>query len=68
MGTAGSVTQRLTDFLRANELLLILDNCEHLVEPCAWLADTLLRSAPACGSWPPAERPRTIRGGPRSLT
>jgi predicted ATPase/DNA-binding SARP family transcriptional activator len=46
MGIAGSVTERMTDFLRANELLLILDNCEHLVEPCARLAETLLRSAP----------------------
>jgi predicted ATPase len=32
--------------LCANELLLILDNCEHLVEPCARLAEALLRSAP----------------------
>ncbi|HET7875315.1 MAG TPA: BTAD domain-containing putative transcriptional regulator [Methylomirabilota bacterium] len=46
MGAAGSVTERMIDFLRANELLLILDNCEHLVEPCARLAETLLRSAP----------------------
>jgi predicted ATPase/DNA-binding SARP family transcriptional activator len=46
MGAAGSVSERLTDFLRANELLLVLDNCEHLVEPCARLAETLLRSAP----------------------
>jgi hypothetical protein len=46
VGAAGSVTQWLTDFLCANELLLILDNCEHLVEPCARLAETLLRSAP----------------------
>ncbi len=42
----GSLTDRLVDFLRANELLLILDNCEHLVEPCARLADTLLRCVP----------------------
>src|SRR5512132_1527143 len=46
VGAAGSISQRLTDFLCANELLLILDNCEHLVEPCARLAETLLRSAP----------------------
>ena len=36
----------LTDYLRAKQLLLILDNCEHLVEACAQLANTLLRAAP----------------------
>ena len=28
------------------ELLLILDNCEHLIEACAGLAEALLRSCP----------------------
>ena len=28
------------------ELLLVLDNCEHVVEACAGLADALLRSCP----------------------
>jgi predicted ATPase len=32
--------------LRNKRLLLILDNCEHLVEVCAQLADTLLRACP----------------------
>lgn len=36
----------LTDFLRAKNLLLILDNCEHLIEACAQLANTLLRTCP----------------------
>ncbi len=36
----------LQDYLRAKSLLLILDNCEHLIESCAELADTLLRSSP----------------------
>ncbi|MGE5140501.1 MAG: ATP-binding protein [Rudaea sp.] len=34
----------LEDFLRGKNLLLILDNCEHLVEACAQLADHLLRA------------------------
>ncbi len=34
------------DFLRARNLLLIFDNCEHLVEACAQLADEFLRNAP----------------------
>ena len=36
----------LRDFLREKQLLLILDNCEHLVEACAELAAQLLRIAP----------------------
>jgi predicted ATPase/class 3 adenylate cyclase len=36
----------LKDFLREKNLLLILDNCEHLIEACAKLVDTLLTAAP----------------------
>jgi len=36
----------LRDFVRAKSLLLILDNCEHLIEACAQLAEALLRAAP----------------------
>jgi len=31
------------DYLRGKKVLLILDNCEHLIEACAHLADDLLR-------------------------
>lgn len=34
----------LVDFLRTRRVLLVLDNCEHLIEACARLADTLLDS------------------------
>ena len=43
-GSAALAT--LTDYLRDKDLLLILDNCEHLVEACAQLADALLRACP----------------------
>jgi len=33
---------QVLDFLRDKKLLLILDNCEHLIEACARLADDLL--------------------------
>ncbi len=33
----------VTDYLRDKKLLLILDNCEHLIAACAKLADDLLR-------------------------
>ena len=36
----------LTAFLRSRHLLLILDNCEHVVAACARLAEALLRAAP----------------------
>ncbi len=36
----------LTDYLRTRELLLILDNCEHLVEASAQFVNTLLHACP----------------------
>jgi predicted ATPase len=36
----------LTDALRPKRLLLVLDNCEHLLDACAALADALLRACP----------------------
>jgi predicted ATPase/DNA-binding SARP family transcriptional activator/DNA-binding CsgD family transcriptional regulator len=38
------LTNTLVDHLRDKELLLILDNCEHLVDACARLVETLLDS------------------------
>lgn len=38
--------ETLSDYLRAKSLLLILDNCEHLIDACAQLAETLLRACP----------------------
>jgi len=36
----------LADFLRAKKLLLVLDNCEHLIVACAQLAHHLLTQCP----------------------
>src|SRR5262249_10370928 len=36
----------LTDALRPKRVLLVLDNCEHLLDACARLADALLRACP----------------------
>jgi predicted ATPase/DNA-binding CsgD family transcriptional regulator len=36
----------LIDYLRTRKLLLVLDNCEHLVNACASLASTLLKACP----------------------
>jgi non-specific serine/threonine protein kinase len=40
----------LLDFLRHRELLILLDNCEHLVEACAALAEKVLRTSAATRS------------------
>jgi predicted ATPase/DNA-binding CsgD family transcriptional regulator len=36
----------LAEFMESRRLLLVLDNCEHLLDACAVLADTLLRACP----------------------
>ncbi len=41
-----SVLETLSEHLRAKELLLVLDNCEHLIGACAGAVETLLRSCP----------------------
>ena len=40
------LTDTLADVLRDRQLLLVLDNCEHLLEAAALLADALLDSCP----------------------
>ena len=40
------VVDMLSEYLRDKTLLLILDNCEHLVDACARMADRLLQAAP----------------------
>ena len=41
-----SVQDVLGDFLKSREILLVLDNCEHVVDACARLAADLLRAGP----------------------
>ncbi|MGW0561616.1 BTAD domain-containing putative transcriptional regulator [Streptomyces sp. NPDC003016] len=45
-GEQGSPVGRLTGALRDRRLLLVLDNCEHVVQPVAELVGTLLRDVP----------------------
>jgi predicted ATPase/class 3 adenylate cyclase len=37
----------LTDYLRGKTTLLVLDNCEHLIETCAQVSGGLLQACPA---------------------
>src|ERR1700694_602119 len=40
------VVDTISESLRSQHLLLLLDNCEHLIAACADLADALLRACP----------------------
>jgi predicted ATPase len=40
------LTEAIADDLRDLEIVLVLDNCEHLVAACARLAEALLRACP----------------------
>src|SRR5262249_42171379 len=44
--TDRSYTQTLIEYLKTKRLLLMLDNCEHLLNACAALADALRRACP----------------------
>jgi predicted ATPase/class 3 adenylate cyclase len=39
-----SITATLLNWLAGRRLLLLIDNCEHLIQPCAELVETLLRT------------------------
>ena len=41
-----ALVETLIHFLHAKTILLILDNCEHLLDACAEFADQLLKSCP----------------------
>ena len=41
-----SPTERVVERLRPRSTLLLIDNCEHLIEACARLADALLSRCP----------------------
>ncbi len=41
-----ALTHTLTDWLKSKNLLLVLDNCEHLLSACAALVSAILRQCP----------------------
>ena len=41
-----SFSDTLSDYLKSKSTLLILDNCEHVIDVCATFSETLLRSCP----------------------
>jgi predicted ATPase/DNA-binding CsgD family transcriptional regulator len=44
--SAGLSLSSLTEYLAGQRMLLVLDNCEHLLDACAVLVSTLLTSCP----------------------
>jgi non-specific serine/threonine protein kinase len=44
--TEVSVADALLEFLRGREVLLVIDNCEHLIDACARLIEAVLRACP----------------------
>ena len=56
----------LVEYLKEREVLLLLDNCEHLIEACASLATALLARCPGCASSLPAARPSEFPARPSS--
>jgi predicted ATPase len=45
-GAGQTVQQSLLEFLRTKQLLLVVDNCEHLLDPVGDLVELLQRSCP----------------------
>jgi predicted ATPase/class 3 adenylate cyclase len=60
-----SLTATITDHLRPRTMLLLLDNCEHLVAACASLVETLLRSCPSVSVLATSREPLGITGESR---
>lgn len=54
--------ESLVAALRPRRLLLMLDNCEHLLDEAARLADALLRAAPALSILATSRQPLRIEG------
>ncbi|ALU73407.1 protein kinase (plasmid) [Rhodococcus erythropolis R138] len=59
---ARTVREVLIEFLRTRELLLVLDNCEQMVEGVAELVDTMLRTCPQVRILPTSREPLGIIG------
>lgn len=57
-----SLLDVLLQYLRPRRLLLILDNCEHLIEEVSKIADAILRAAPSVRILATSREPLRIAG------
>lgn len=56
------IAQTLIDHLRGRRLLLVVDNCEHVVDDCAALIDNILRSCPGITVLATSREPLRVDG------
>ena len=56
------MTETLANVLRAKEILLVIDNCEHLIAACAQLAERLLHACPKLRILATSREPLSIPG------
>jgi predicted ATPase/DNA-binding CsgD family transcriptional regulator len=54
--------ESLVSYLEERQLLLVLDNCEHVVDACTILADSLLRSCPELRILATSRQPLRVDG------
>ena len=62
LGTATSVQDQLIDVLRTQSLLLILDNCEHLIDAVGRLAEGLVAGVPGVHVLTTSQELLNVRG------
>lgn len=58
----GDATRVLIEYLRPKQLLIVLDNCEHLVDVCARLVHRILRECPRVRVLATSREPLRISG------
>ena len=57
-----AMVEVLAEHLGAHQMLIVLDSCEHLVEPCAALVEHLLRSCPKLTILVTSREPLGVQG------
>jgi predicted ATPase/class 3 adenylate cyclase len=58
----GLSVEVIAEHLRERTVLVVLDNCEHLVEVCAYVADRLLRACPDLTMLATSRQPLGVAG------
>src|SRR5215470_5886207 len=65
--SAGLSLSSLTEYLAGKRLLLVLDNCEHLLDACAVLAVTLAKACPELRLLATSRQPLRVAGEVRMV-
>jgi len=60
-GSKRPVAEVVIAHLRNRRMLLVLDNCEHVLRACAEFVGAVLERAGRCGCWPRAGSPSGCR-------